>query len=75
MIDTNDGRMITGVIAKETPASVTVRRAKGEEDTILRSNVKSIYSLSVSPMPEGFEDEIDVAEMADLIAYIKSLRG
>jgi putative heme-binding domain-containing protein len=73
MIETNDGRVLTGVVAKETPSSVTIRRAKGEQDVILRSAIKSIRSLSVSPMPEGLEQDIDLRGMADLIAYIKSL--
>ncbi|MBI1355493.1 MAG: c-type cytochrome [Acidobacteria bacterium] len=75
MVETKDGRMLTGVLAKETPASVTIRQAKGVEDTILRSNMDSMYSLSVSPMPEGFEEKISVDAMADLIAFIKSLRS
>jgi putative membrane-bound dehydrogenase-like protein len=73
MIEASDGRLLTGVVAKETPSSVTIRRAKGEQDVILRSAIQSIRSLSVSPMPEGLEQEIDLRGMADLIAYIKSL--
>ena len=73
LVETVDGRSISGVIAKETPTTVTIRRAKGEEDTILRGNVKSMYSLSVSPMPEDLEQTIDVQGMADLIAYLKGL--
>ena len=73
MIETNDGRMITGVVAKETPASVTIHRAKGEGDVVLRSAIRSIRSLSVSPMPEDLEKDIDITGMADLIAYIKHL--
>ena len=73
LIETVDGRSISGIIAKETPTTVTIRRAKGEEDNILRGNVKSMYSLSVSPMPEDLEQTIDVQGMADLIAYLKAL--
>jgi putative heme-binding domain-containing protein len=73
VIETTDGRVLTGVVAKETPFSVTMRRAKGEEDVILRPAIKSIRSLSVSPMPEGLEQDIDLRGMADLIAYIKRL--
>ncbi len=72
-VETADGRTLTGVL-KETATTLTLRRAKGQEDTILRSAVKSLRSLSVSPMPEDLEKQITVREMADLIAYIKSLR-
>ena len=43
LVNTVDGRSLSGIIAKETPTTVTIRRAKGEEDTILRGNVKSMY--------------------------------
>jgi putative membrane-bound dehydrogenase-like protein len=74
LVETTDGRSLSGVLAKETPASLTLRRAKGEEDTVLRSSVKELRSLSVSPMPEDLEKKITVDEMADLIAYIKNLK-
>jgi mono/diheme cytochrome c family protein len=74
LLQTNDGRDITGILAKETATTLTLRRRKGDEDVILRSNVKSLRSLSLSPMPEDLEKSITVDQMADLIAYIKSLK-
>lgn len=74
LVQTTDGREITGILAKETPTTLTLRRRKGEEDTILRSSVKSMRSLSLSPMPEDLEKSITVEEMADLITFIKSLK-
>jgi putative heme-binding domain-containing protein len=74
LLQTNDGRDITGILAKETATTLTLRRRKGDEDVILRSNVKSLRSLSLSPMPEDLEKSITIDQMADLIAYIKSLK-
>ncbi len=74
LVETTDGRELTGILAKETPTTLTLRRRKGEQDTVLRSAVKEMRSLSVSPMPEDLEKSISVSEMADLIAYIKSLK-
>lgn len=71
LVDTTDGRSITGVLAKETATTLTLRRAKGEEDTVLRSQVAAMRSLSVSQMPEDLEKSITVEEMTDLLAYIK----
>ena len=73
LVETVDGQSLSGIIAKQTSTTLTIRRAKGKEDTVLRKNVKSIYSLSVSPMPEDLEQNVDVQGMADLIAYVKSL--
>jgi putative heme-binding domain-containing protein len=73
LVDTKDGRSISGVIAAESAAAVTLRRAKGEEDTIARDNIAELRSLNVSAMPEDLEKQIAVEEMADLLAYLKSL--
>jgi putative heme-binding domain-containing protein len=74
LVEGTDGQMITGILAKETPTTITLRRRKGEEDTVLRSSIKSMRSLSVSPMPEDLDKNVSIEQMADLIAYIKSLR-
>ena len=73
LVETADGQSLSGVIAKQTPTTLTIRRAKGEEDTVLRKNVTKMHSLSVSPMPEDLEQTVDQQGMADLIAYVKSL--
>ena len=73
LLETNDGRSVTGVMAAETPETVTLRRAKGEQDVIGRANIRDLRSLSVSPMPEDLEQSISVEGMADLLAYLKSL--
>jgi len=74
LAQTVDGSLITGVIAKQSPTAVTLRRAKGEEDTILRSSLTNLRSLSLSAMPEDLDKSISVEGMADLLAYLKSLR-
>jgi putative heme-binding domain-containing protein len=74
LVEGPDGQMITGILAKETPTSITLRRRKGEEDTILRSSIRTMRTLSVSPMPEDLDKNVSIEQMADLIAYIKSLK-
>ena len=55
MIQTTDGKLITGVIANQSATSVTLRRKKGEEDTVLRSNISELRELTVSAMPDNLE--------------------
>ncbi|MBK9168501.1 MAG: c-type cytochrome [Bryobacterales bacterium] len=74
LVETTDGRSITGILAKETPASLVLKRARGEEDVVQRASIAGMRSLSVSPMPEDLENNITIEQMADLLAYIKSLR-
>ncbi len=65
----HDGRLATGLIAAETAASLTLRRAEGQEETILRENIESLAAAG-SLMPEGLEQRITCEEMAHLLAYL-----
>ena len=69
---TADGRTLDGVITAETPTSVTLKRADGAEDTILRANLESLRSTKLSLMPEGFEKQLSKQDVADLFAYLRS---
>ncbi|MCH2376034.1 MAG: dehydrogenase, partial [Planctomycetes bacterium] len=56
---TKTGRILSGIIAEETPTSVTLRRAQGVAETVLRSSIASLTSSGRSLMPDGLEKEID----------------
>jgi putative heme-binding domain-containing protein len=62
---------VTGLIAGETDAGLTLRRAEKLEEAILRTEIAEITSSGKSLMPDGLEQKIKPEEMADLIAYLK----
>jgi putative heme-binding domain-containing protein len=69
------GTRVTGVIGAETPTSVTFRRAGGGETTVAREQIESMRISELSAMPDGLEAQIDLQQMADLIAFIKGAPG
>ncbi len=71
-LDALDGRVVTGILARESAGSVTLRRGEGIEDMVARSDIGSLTSMGLSLMPEGLEDEIDPSEMADLLTFVQS---
>jgi putative heme-binding domain-containing protein len=71
---TDAGRILTGMIAAETPNNLTIRRADGTTETVLRIHIEELRSTGLSFMPEGLETQIDVPAMADLLAYLKSVK-
>ncbi len=73
IVETNDWETHTGLIASETAASITLRRANGLEETILRNGIESIRSDKLSIMPEGLEEAVNPQAVADLIAFLESL--
>ena len=71
VVDT-DGRTYTGMIAAQTATSITLKREKEQTDTLLRANIDELAATGKSLMPEGLEKEINLQQMADLIAYVRS---
>ncbi|HLJ11566.1 MAG TPA: PVC-type heme-binding CxxCH protein [Planctomycetaceae bacterium] len=74
IVVTTEGKSITGLIAAETATSVTLKRQENATDTILRGNIDELRSTGLSIMPEGLEKQLDQQAMADLIAYLLSVK-
>jgi putative membrane-bound dehydrogenase-like protein len=74
VITLKNGRAATGIIASETAAGLTLKRAENQTETILRADIDEIQSTGQSLMPEGLEKGIDLQEMADLLAFLKNWR-
>lgn len=71
---TTNGRLLTGMITAETANSLTIRRADGTSETVLRIDIDELRSTGLSFMPEGLEKQIDLQGMADLLAYLNSIK-
>ena len=67
-------RVVTGLITAETATGLTIRRQDGMSETIARTDVENLRSLGISYMPEGLEKQIDIPAMADLLAYLNSIK-
>ena len=71
---TTEGKTITGLIAAETATSVTLKRQENATDTVLRTNIDELRSTGQSIMPEGLEKQLDQQALADVIAYLLSVK-
>ncbi|QDT26300.1 Cytochrome c [Gimesia panareensis] len=74
LLVTTQGRTITGLIKTENANSITIARADGTSDTVLRIDIEELISSKLSFMPEGFEKQINQQQMADLLAYLNSIK-
>jgi putative heme-binding domain-containing protein len=72
IVDTRDGRNLTGIISEETSASVRVLQANGGTETVRRVDIKEMKSSKLSMMPEGLEMGLSTQDLADLIKYVQS---
>jgi putative membrane-bound dehydrogenase-like protein len=73
LVTTKKGQSLSGLIAAETAASITLRRGERAEDTLLRSQIEEIQATAKSLMPEGLEAQVSKQDMADLIAYLQAV--
>src|SRR5262249_14398171 len=74
MLVTDTGRIITGMITSETPNSLTLRKADGTSETVLRIHIDELRGTGLSFMPEGLEKQVDIPSMADLLEYLNSIK-
>ena len=70
-----DGRVVSGIIADESAAAITLKRAEGATDSIARDRIETISSTGISLMPEGLEKGLSAQDLANLIAFVKSIRA
>ena len=71
VVETNDGRTLSGLITTETGSSVGLKGADGVEQSVSRAEIKSLKSTGLSLMPEGLEAGITSQKMADVIEFIR----
>jgi putative membrane-bound dehydrogenase-like protein len=72
IVTTRDGRVYGGIIAAETPGTLTLRSGPNQEETILRGRIAEIRASEVSVMPEGFEENLTRQELADVISFMQA---
>ena len=71
---TGSGRVIDGIISRETANSIHMRMAEKPEARIVREDIEEMLALPTSLMPQGLEKTITVSELSDLIAYLRTLK-
>ncbi|MDX1963705.1 MAG: c-type cytochrome [Pirellulales bacterium] len=70
VVETKDGRTLTGLLSTDTATSITLRRADGQTDTLLRQDLESVTSTGKSPMPENLETLLTPQDLADVVEYL-----
>lgn len=69
-VATEDGQILTGMLASESRTSIELIDAEAKRHTILREDIDELRASKKSLMPEGFEKSVKQAEIADLLEYL-----
>jgi putative heme-binding domain-containing protein len=74
-IKTRKGEQIEGFVTREGADSVDVRNIAGQTVTIEKGDIAERGHRPQSMMPEGLLNGFTPAELANLLAYLESLKG
>jgi len=69
-----DGKVYTGFVVLESAETVTVRDATGISRELHQQNIEDRVKQEISMMPIGIVGNLSPQQLADLIAYLESLR-
>ena len=72
VVQTKDGRTLSGVLGTETAASITLLQPSVPPVQILRTDISMLRGTGLSLMPDGLESGLSQLDVADLIAYIRT---
>jgi len=69
-VSTDDGRVVTGLLAAESKTAVELVDAEGKRVAIQRDEIDMFQPSPNSLMPVGFEKQIKPEGLADLLAFL-----
>jgi len=69
---TVDGRILTGLVTKETPSAITLVNPQCEYTTIPRDDIDEMVPSQISQMPEDLLKPLKPQQLRDLFSYLES---
>jgi putative heme-binding domain-containing protein len=74
LILTKDRKFITGIKKFEDDSGIGIVDKEGKELFIRKDQIKKYKTQKISMMPGNFKELLEVQEVADILAYLKSLK-
>ncbi len=71
---TADGRVASGVIARQSADTLVLRDSSGAELRFRKDQIQEMKRQATSIMPEGLERALTNDELRDLLAFLKNLK-
>ena len=72
VLQTTEGRVLTGLLVDQTPGSVTLLDAKNQRTTVPRARIETLQESPTSLMPDNLLAELKPQQLRDLFAYLQS---
>ena len=69
LVTTDDGRVVTGIVKKETESSLSLQTPT-QLLVLAKADIADRKQSLISMMPEGLLENLKPAEVSDLVAYL-----
>lgn len=70
----NDGKIFTGFVTSESAADLQIKQTDGVTSTIKAADIDERVKQKLSMMPIGLANNLTPEQVADLVAYLQSLK-
>ena len=74
LILTKERKFLTGVLKFEDDSGLDIVDKEGNDMYIRKEQIKKYKTQKISMMPGNFQDLLEVQEVADILAYLKTLK-
>jgi len=74
LVLTKERKFITGILKFEDDSGLSIIDKEGNDLFIRKDQIKKYKTQKISMMPGNFKDLLEVQEVADILAYLKSLK-
>jgi len=71
---TKSGEQLGGVLHKDAPDEVVIATGPETETRVARAEIAELRPGTVSLMPQGLDAQMSPQDLADLIAFLKSMK-
>ncbi len=72
IVQTIDGLTLSGMLAGESQTAIELIDTQAQRKSILREDIEEMRVSQQSVMPEGFEKEVSLEQMTDLLEFLAS---
>ena len=72
VVQTKDGRVLTGLAVARDDAGVTLVNGKNEKTTVPASEIEDVHESPVSLMPDDLYKKLSPQQLRDLFSYLES---
>jgi putative membrane-bound dehydrogenase-like protein len=72
VVQTVDGRVLTGIVVDESAAALTLLDVTNQRPNVNKNDIEAIEPSTASLMPEGLIEKLSPAQLRDLFSYLQA---